>query len=138
MSTSTELTSFFRYKKPYLEKGLCPDCPEHKPLINKNKCLKCRERYNLLKRERFARERDRIIQGYGSKCVCCGETEPLFLSIDHVVPCGKNRKQTYQLFKQILDENFPEDYQLLCFNCNCGRDINGGICPHSDPSHTTI
>lgn len=21
-------------------------------------------------------------------------------------------------------------YQLLCFNCNCGRHRNGGVCPH--------
>ena len=26
--------------------------------------------------------------------------------------------------------NFPPGYQVLCWNCNCGRSINNGICPH--------
>jgi hypothetical protein len=25
---------------------------------------------------------------------------------------------------------FPEGFQVLCANCNIGRHINGGICPH--------
>ena len=24
----------------------------------------------------------------------------------------------------------PDTIQILCFNCNCGRARNGGICPH--------
>lgn len=27
---------------------------------------------------------------------------------------------------------YPEGFQLLCWNCNCGRAINGGICPHEE------
>lgn len=28
--------------------------------------------------------------------------------------------------------NYPEGYQVLCYNCNCGKSINNGICPHLD------
>jgi hypothetical protein len=26
--------------------------------------------------------------------------------------------------------NFPPGFRILCFNCNSGRHLNGGICPH--------
>ena len=26
--------------------------------------------------------------------------------------------------------NFPKGFQTLCFNCNWGKHINDGICPH--------
>jgi hypothetical protein len=30
-------------------------------------------------------------------------------------------------------DRFPNDVlRLLCFNCNCGRAKNGGICPHEE------
>jgi hypothetical protein len=28
--------------------------------------------------------------------------------------------------------NFPRGYRILCYNCNCGRALNNGICPHKD------
>jgi hypothetical protein len=33
---------------------------------------------------------------------------------------------------KIIRENYPPEYQVLCFNCNCGRALNGGRCPHED------
>ena len=31
----------------------------------------------------------------------------------------------------LKNNNFPEGFQVLCFNCNCGKARNKGICPHS-------
>lgn len=31
----------------------------------------------------YARRRQMVINAYGGKCVCCNETEPVFLAIDH-------------------------------------------------------
>ena len=31
-----------------------------------------------------------------------------------------------------ISRNFPDFLQILCFNCNCGRNRNGGICPHME------
>jgi hypothetical protein len=28
--------------------------------------------------------------------------------------------------------NYPEGFQVLCHNCNMGRQINGGVCPHME------
>lgn len=85
--------------------------------------------------------RDIIYSAYGNKCNCCGETNKLFLTIDHVNNDGykirpKNNKGRRQsefsghYYIQIIKANFPSDLQLLCWNCNCGKHRNGGICPH--------
>lgn len=82
-----------------------------------------------------------IHNAYGSKCNCCGETNPLFLTIDHVNNDGyklrpRNKNGNYSApfsghyYTQIIKANFPKDLQLLCWNCNCGKARNKGICPH--------
>jgi len=77
------------------------------------------------------RERKIVLAGYGNKCACCGETTPQFLTIDHVNNDGhKDRGRGFKLFARIIRQGFPADYRILCFNCNCGRELNGGICPH--------
>lgn len=85
-----------------------------------------------------------IHQGYGNKCSCCGETNPLFLTIDHVNNDGykirPRNKAGYHAsthfsghyYKRIIKENFPGYLQLLCWNCNCGKARNKGICPHKN------
>ena len=32
--------------------------------------------------------------------------------------------------------SYPEGFQVLCHNCNLGKKINGGVCPHNDPAVT--
>lgn len=78
--------------------------------------------------------RKRIIEGYGGECACCGEKEGQFLEIDHVNGGGtEHRKRLHHgppIYKLIIEQNFPVDFQLLCSNCNQGRHLNGGKCPH--------
>jgi hypothetical protein len=87
-------------------------------------------------RSRRKRLKAAIYLAYGgAKCVCCGETEPLFLSIDHVNNDGyelrKKGQSTGEQFQRwIIDNGFPPDYQILCMNCNFGKARNGGVCPH--------
>ncbi len=85
-----------------------------------------------------------VVEHYGGtppKCQCCGETERIFLTIDHMQNDGyierrilgknKPRQGGYSTYVQIIKDGFPEGkYQILCYNCNCGRARNGGICPH--------
>lgn len=35
-----------------------------------------------------------------------------------------------RLFRWIIENNFPEGFQVLCYNCNLGRAHCGGVCPH--------
>jgi len=80
--------------------------------------------------------REVIITGYGGKCECCGESEPVFLDIDHINNNGKLDRQRFNtcyrtFYRWLRDNGFPRnEYQLLCSNCNQGKRRNGGICPH--------
>lgn len=82
--------------------------------------------------------REQVFAAYGGyQCACCGETERLFLSIDHVANDGGEMRRNgthgtsgtafYQWLKK---NNFPDGFQVLCLNCNIGKHRNGGICPH--------
>jgi hypothetical protein len=80
---------------------------------------------------------------YGAFCSCCGETEPLFLTIDHVnddAPedrrAGKHGGTMRYLW--IIKQGFPDCYRILCLNCNRGRWLNGGVCPHLGPRKRII
>lgn len=73
-----------------------------------------------------------IFDIYGWKCACCGEDNVGFLTIDHINGFGtKERRQGINL-KRVRDERDLTKYQILCFNCNCGRSFRGenGVCPH--------
>lgn len=82
------------------------------------------------------RYREQILEAYGRKCACCGETEPTFLTVDHVENDGKQHRERFNrnntnLYRDIVKQGFPPKYRLLCFNCNSGRRLNGGSCPHA-------
>ena len=34
------------------------------------------------------------------------------------------------IFRKIIRGGFPANYQILCANCNWGKEMNGGVCPH--------
>lgn len=80
--------------------------------------------------------RAEMIAAYGGKCVCCGESNPRFLTIDHVDGGGTKHRRSIGwsgngIFAHLKKLGWPQEgYQLLCFNCNCGRAFNGGVCPH--------
>jgi hypothetical protein len=48
---------------------------------------------------------------------------------------GKN-SNTVRLFCHLRLLGFPNKhkYRVLCWNCNCGRTRNGGVCPHKAKS----
>jgi hypothetical protein len=81
------------------------------------------------------RVRDRILSAYGARCKCCGETEPMFLEIDHVNGGGAKHfksKWVSGVYREIVAAGCPPDYRILCANCNKGRHRNGGTCPHGN------
>lgn len=70
----------------------------------------------------------------GPRCACCGESQPAFLTIDHVNGCTKEQRKREGLgtsfYRWLKKNGYPAGYQVLCFNCNMGREVNGGECPH--------
>ena len=75
-----------------------------------------------------------IINAYGGRCVCCGEAEIDFLTIDHIDGLKGKSKQGErgrQFYYRLIREGFQTDkYQCLCMNCNWGQRFQG-ICPHA-------
>ncbi len=76
-----------------------------------------------------------IMQYGGYRCACCGESEPKFLTLDHIHNNGgTHRKEIGNrgsgIFKWLRDNDYPPGFQVLCMNCNHGKALNGGTCPH--------
>lgn len=76
--------------------------------------------------------RSAALAAYGNKCACCGETEPMFLAIDHING-GGNQHRKFMHKRDISiwlrDNNYPPGFQVLCHNCNMAKAYYG-ICPH--------
>lgn len=90
------------------------------------------------KKKYEARCKDLVFEHYGKVCACCGESNKIFLSIDHINGGGeKHRKQMKEkITTWLVRNNFPDGFQTLCFNCNWGKHLNGGICPHKEKSNS--
>ncbi|HUN38481.1 MAG TPA: hypothetical protein VMU95_41350 [Trebonia sp.] len=96
------------------------------------------EKWNEANRKSWHKLRREAIEAYGGVCQCCGEVEYRFLTIDHIngdgaaerrsenSPRGKNQA----ILRRLRREGWPPGYQTLCWNCNCARHFNGGVCPH--------
>lgn len=90
------------------------------------------EEHKKYYREYFRKLRLGVIEHYGGKCNCCKETNPIFLTIDHIN--GGGRKHTREIKIKRLDvwlkrNNYPRGFQILCYNCNNAKHLNG-FCPH--------
>ncbi len=86
-------------------------------------------------RKRGAALRSEMLAAYGGRCACCGESEPIFLDLDHVHNNGNVHRRevgnNVQVMLQIKSKGWPtDDFQVLCSNCNQGKARNKGICPH--------
>lgn len=141
-----------------IAEGVCVHCGIRKPVPNKNGCRKCAKRLAANNKryceshpgystKYYHRIKLHVIEKYGGKCNCCGETKAGFLTIDHINEDGgferrnlfghhkgnKNgsgsSKRWYQKLKK---DPIRDDLQILCYNCNCGSFRNGGICPHKE------
>lgn len=93
------------------------------------------EAHRQRERDRYANWRMQVLDAYGSRCACCGETEPLFLEIDHIENDGFRHREKIgrsgkAILKWLVDHKFPKGFQVLCANCNQGKKRNSGICPH--------
>lgn len=136
-------------------RGLCTACYARWRRNQPDRCRCCggplgdepvrgrsHERCLANRRMRWGQYRIRVFAGYGGRCACCSEDDPRFLTIDHINGDGKIHRESLgggsgRIWLDILKRGFPSEFQVLCYNCNSGRSINGGICPHADPLETS-
>lgn len=133
--TKANSLSQIKRRKRLAALNCCVDCT--KPTGNKYlNCDKCRIKRRDCTARWNAQIKQKIVRYYGNKCVCCGERNIKFLTIDHKNNDGHlyrklgTHKTGSNFYMWIVRNNYPETLQLLCYNCNCGRSRNKGICPH--------
>ena len=123
------------YKKKYNQEHKKENAEYQKRWVEENRERSREIKRNYLKRRRIELK-EKVYSHYGKFCNCCGEDNPMFLTVDHVNNDGyKERKGrggggTDKTYLRIINENFPDTYQILCYNCNLGKARNGGVCPH--------
>ncbi len=118
-------------------------------------CLICREK----DKARYYKRKDKVavksairrlaiklevLAVYGnSKCVCCGESDYHFLTIDHSFKDGKQHRQELlgdtdgkaggeRFYRKLKELGWPTDValQVLCYSCHMAKD-HYGQCPHN-------
>jgi len=147
--------------------GLCPRCGKRPPIENRKQCQECidymrnrrkrlapdkvlkyrehekqwqKENQQYLReadRQRTRRTKEEVISHYGGVCVCCGESNIIFLTIDHIQGNGsKQRKEATgtsnggrRFYAWLRAKGYPPEFQVLCWNCNCAKG-HYGFCPH--------
>jgi hypothetical protein len=91
------------------------------------------ESWKAYSRDRLRSRRERVIAHYGGQCVCCGEDTFEFLSLDHKNGGGELHRaevgQGSKMIDWIIQNDFPDIFQILCHNCNQATGYYG-ICPH--------
>ena len=108
-------------------RGLCNRCGVRPPLPGFVTCGECRS-YG---QDRHRKLRAEVIAAYGGVCICCGETELVFLCIDHVHNDGAahRKKVGVNIYTWLKKNNWPKGFQVLCHNCNHAKHVLGE-CPH--------
>ena len=111
----------------------CVDCGK-----KKSKRWYKKNRDSFIKRVKEKRKiiRNEVLFEYGGKCTCCSESNPRFLTIEHIGGWGKKHRRevgTGSIYTWLKKKNYPKDkFTILCFNCNLGSYQNNWICPHKE------
>lgn len=121
----------FEYQKKY--KKLHPEKFLHSLDYYKKNWEKNKKKIN----EKRLKNKILIINHYTNGkncCSCCGESNIIMLNVDHIYDNGNLQRKKlgtgHQFYYWLIRNNFPKGFQILCFNCNYGRFMNNGICPH--------
>ena len=140
-----EQTEFYiqsRYNSPMAE---CKECTKTRSSIRAHgpKRAEILAKSKVYSQSKRARVRQATFAAYGGNvCACCGETESKFLTIDHINNDGaafrkavfkgnkKGNTAGYHTYNWLARNGFPSGYQVLCMNCNYGKRMNQGVCPH--------
>jgi len=134
------------YNKEYWLKNKDKIKKRHEEYLLKNadKIRESRKKYNINNKEKIKtyllNNKDRIrehskkyrlnfkkqvIDKYSNgenKCANCGLTDFKNLTIDHIDGNGEEHRKKIGMgaafYKWLIDSNFPQGFQVLCFGCN--------------------
>ena len=132
------IDGFYNHKRKekIRRESACIDCMNEAHRKKYANSVAFRERLKSGHQKQREKMRSLIIENYGGKCSCpkCPETNPLFLTIEHIDGGGtKHRKTRGELgvYRDIINQGFPASYTILCYNCNCAKaHSRDNVCPH--------
>jgi hypothetical protein len=80
---------------------------------------------------------------YGGRfCACCGETILEFLTLDHINNDGAQHRRENRIkgpiYGWLARHGWPPGFQVLCMQCNFGKRMNHGVCPHKERNQQGI
>lgn len=122
-----------KYKAERLARGCCINC-KNPAEPGQRRCGDCIVKDRARNKAWKLRLKAEVTSHYGgSFCQCCGEARLEFLTIDHIDGGGRQHREQIGLGKTIYswlkNNNYPDGYQTLCYNCNCAKGFYGE-CPH--------
>ena len=132
-----------KYSKEYYNKNYEKKIAYNREYSKKNpsvsKRYKAKNKENLSKKRKINEQQKRleVVNHYGGKCACCGESRIEFLALDHINNDGNVMRKTvhppsgYGLYIWIIKNNYPDFFQVLCHNCNIAK-FHYGKCPHEN------
>lgn len=103
-----------------------PRCPHNSPLRFPSDAA----------RKRWGVKLD-TLKAYGGRCACCRESNPRFLTLDHVNKDGEKHRDAvsngssgYVFYRKLRAAGYPNDppLRVLCQSCNMAS--FSGRCPH--------
>lgn len=99
-----------------------------------------RKKWQAIDQQRNQERRTMVLDCYGGKCTCCGETRKEFLCMDHINGGGLEHRKIAgmgtNMYRWIIRNNFPDTLRVLCHNCNMSLGFYG-YCPHERESLPT-
>ena len=109
---------------------------EYQRQRSRDKYRRFRERWLAYSRNRRAVTKKFAVAYYTDGrncCACCGENEIKFMTLDHINNNGAEHRKSLprgtRMIEWVVENYFPDGFQILCFNCNCAKG-SFGECPH--------
>jgi hypothetical protein len=116
--------------------GICVICGKNPPEESFDRCVSCGKNYRDYAKDWRFKLKLETINRYGGTCICCGESRIEFLTIDHMDNNGAEHRKEIKsaggvagFYSWLKKNNWPEEYQILCWNCNSAK-YHYKICPH--------
>lgn len=116
------------------------ECDRHGVEKGRHGCRECRREqaawltpeWKAKKAKRRRALRVEVIEHYGGKCACCGESEIAFLTMDHIGGNGTQHRESVggDIYPWLKREGYPSGFEPLCWNCNAAKHFEPGGCPH--------
>jgi hypothetical protein len=112
-------------------------CCSGQAVLGKKNCRPCQEKLNRVHNERSRKFKTLCFDHYGRFCVCCTKefNHDAFLTLNHINNDGKDHRRELKqrsIYEWVVKNGFPDYLETNCWNCNSGRSVNGGICPHQE------